>query len=148
MQRFPIHGVKTVTVLLGNGKDNLHWRRVRHSMLRAVLITHESRPRISNGDKKPDIAVDSWEKISTRDLSQTVMAQFQTPGMKFEAGENALTIALRRADMNADGNADIVTSNFEAGSVSVLGSATAAVISTRKDFPAPLMPFGIAIRRL
>jgi len=51
---------------------------------------------------------------------------------------------LRTADFNEDGKADIVTSNFEASSVSIL-SGDGRGNFTRKDFPAPADPFGIAI---
>ena len=54
---------------------------------------------------------------------------------------------LRTADMNADGNADIITSNFEAASVSVLFGDGRGNF-TRRDFPTPPDPFGIAVADL
>src|SRR5437773_2290101 len=54
---------------------------------------------------------------------------------------------LRSGDLNADGHADIITSNFEASSVSVLFGDGRGTF-TRKDFPVPPDPFGLAIADL
>src|SRR5439155_41193 len=70
----------------------------------------------------------------------------QAPGVKFDVGKMPYH-RLRTADLNADGNPDIVTSDFEASSVSILlgdGRGNFA----RKDFPVPPDPFGIAIADL
>jgi hypothetical protein len=71
---------------------------------------------------------------------------FDAPGVKFEVGKMPYQ-RLRATDVNEDGNADIVTSNFEGSSVSILfgdGHGNFA----RKDFSVPPDPFGIAIADL
>src|SRR5439155_10240654 len=71
---------------------------------------------------------------------------FQSLGVKIDVGKMPYQ-RLRTADVNEDGNADIVTSNFEGSSVSIL-IADGRGNFTRKDFPAPPDPFGIAIADL
>jgi hypothetical protein len=140
------HGVKTVTVLLGNGKGQF-------ANAPGSPFTVESRPHPHgiavadfNGDKKPDIAVDSWGENKVLVLFGKGDGTFQTPGMKIEEGQMPYH-RLRTGDMNADGNADIVTSNFEASSISILFGDGRGTF-TRKDFPTPPDPFGIALADL
>ena len=140
------HGVKNVTVLLGNGKGQF-------SMAPGSPFAVESRPHPHgiavadlNGDKKADIAVDSWGENKVLVLFGKGDGTFETPGVKFDVG-NMPYQRLRTGDVNEDGNADIVTSNFEGSSVSVLlgdGHGSFA----RKDFSVPPDPFGIAIADL
>ena len=67
---------------------------------------------------------------------------FQTPGVKLDVGKHPYE-RLRSADVNEDGNADIITSNFDDSSVSVLLGDGKGNFS-RKDFSVPPDPFGIA----
>ncbi|HMH41879.1 MAG TPA: VCBS repeat-containing protein [Pyrinomonadaceae bacterium] len=140
------HGVKTVTVLLGNGKGQF-------ALAPGSPFNVESRPHPHgiavadfNGDKMPDVAVDSWGENKVLVIFGKGDGTFQTPGMKFETGKMPYH-RLRAADLNSDGTADIVTSNFEAGSVSVLFGDGRGNF-TRKDFPTPPNPFGIALADL
>ncbi|HBB97058.1 MAG TPA: VCBS repeat-containing protein [Blastocatellia bacterium] len=140
------HGVKTVTVLLGNGKGQFALAPGSPFNVESSPHPHGIASADFNGDKKPDIAVDSWGENKVLVIFGKGDGTFQTPGMKFETGRMPYH-RLRTADLNADGNADIVTSNFEAGSVSVLFSDGRGNF-TRKDFPTPPNPFGIAIADL
>src|SRR5205085_185770 len=99
-----------------------------------------------NGDKKSDIAVDSWDENKVLVMVGKGDGTFQLPGTKFDVGKMPYQ-RLRAADLNGDGNADIVTSNFEGSSVSVLFGDGRGNF-TRKDFPTPPDPFGIAIADL
>jgi len=140
------HGVKTVTVLLGNGKGQFSLAPGSPFNVESSPHPHGIASADFNGDQKPDIAVDSWGENKVLVIFGKGDGTFQTPGMKFEAGKMPYH-RLRTADLNADGNPDIVTSNFEAGSVSVLfGDGRGSF--TRKDFPASPNPFGIAIADL
>jgi hypothetical protein len=139
----PNHGVKSVAVLLGNGKGQF-------SFAAGAPFAVESRPHPHgiavadfNGDKKPDIAVDSWGENKVLVLFGKGDGTFQSPGVKFDVGQMPYH-RLRAADLNADGNADIVTTNFEGASVSIL-SGDGRGNFARKDFPVPPDPFGIAI---
>src|SRR5437764_4601043 len=140
------HGVRTVTVLVGNGKGQFALAPGSPFNVESSPHPHGIASADFNCDKKPDVAVDSWGENRVLVIFGNGDGTFQTPGMKFEAGKMPYH-RLRTADMNADGNADIVTSNFEAGSVSVLfGDGRGSF--TRKDFPTLPNPFGIAIADL
>lgn len=142
----PNHGVKSVAVLLGNGKGQF-------SFAPGAPFAVESRPHPHgiavadfNGDKKPDIAVESWGENKVLVMFGKGDGTIQTPGVKFDVGQMPYH-RLRTADLNTDGNADLVTSNFEGASVSVL-SGDGRGNFTRKDFPVPPAPFGMAIADL
>lgn len=140
------HAIKTVTVLLGNGKGQF-------SLAPGSPFSVESNPHPHgiavadfNGDKKLDIATDSWGENKVLVIFGKGDGTFQTPGLKFDVGKMPYQ-RLRSADVNEDGSADIVTSNFESSSVSVLFNDGRGKF-TRKDFPVPPNPFGIAIADL
>ena len=140
------HGVKLVTVLLGNGKGQFSFAPGSPFAVESRPHPHGIAVADFNGDKKPDIAVDSWGENKVHVIFGKGDGAFQTPGVKFEVGKMPYQ-RLRTADVNEDGNADIITSNFEGSSVSIL-LADGRGNFTRKDFPAPPDPFGIAIADL
>ena len=140
------HGIKTVTVLLGNGKGQFSLAPGSPFNVESNPHPHGIASADFNGDKKPDVAVDSWAENKVLVILGKGDGTFQTPGMKIGTGKMPYH-RLRTADLNTDGNADIVTSNFEAGSVSVLFGDGRGNF-TRKDFPTPPDPFGIAIADL
>jgi hypothetical protein len=140
------HGVKLVTVLLGNGKGQFSFAPGSPFNVESNPHPHGIAVADFNGDKKPDLAIDSWAENKVLLLFGKGDGTFQMPGMKFDVGERPYQ-RLRTADVNGDGNADIVTSNFDAASVSVLFSDGRGNF-TRKDFPVPPDPFGIAIADL
>jgi hypothetical protein len=137
------HGVKTLALLLGKGNGQF-------SLAAGSPFTVESNPHPHgitaadfNGDKNPDIAVESWAENKVLLLFGKGDGTFQMPGSKFEVGKMPYH-RLRSGDLNADGYPDIVTSNFEAASVSVLfGDGRGGF--TRKDFSVPPSPFGVAL---
>ena len=140
------HAAKVVTVLLGNGTGRLSFAPGSPFSVESNPHPHGIAVADLNGDKKPDIAVDSWAENKVLVIFGKGDGTFQTPGTKFDVSKMPYQ-RLRTADLNDDGNPDIVTSNFEAASVSVLlGDGRGNF--TRKDFPAPLDPFGIAIADL
>jgi hypothetical protein len=137
------HEVKTVTVVLGNGKGQF-------SLATESPFNVESKPHAHgiavgdfNGDKKPDLVIDSWAENKVLVLYGRGDGSFQPPGLKFDVGKMPYQ-RLRTADVNEDGNIDIVTSNFESSSVSVLFGDGHGQF-TRRDFRVPPDPFGIAI---
>src|SRR5438093_3205968 len=140
------HGVKLVTVLLGNGKGQFSFAPGSPFSVASNPHPHGIAVADFNGDKKPDIAIDSWAENKMLVIFGRGDGAFQTPGVKFDVGKMPYQ-RLRTADINEDGNADIVTSNFEGSSVSIL-IADGHGDFTRKDFPAPPDPFGIAIANL
>src|SRR5256884_107372 len=136
------HGVKSVTVLLGNGKGQFSFAPGSPLSVESNPHPHGIAVADFNGDKKADIAIDSWAENKILVLFSKGDGAFQTPGVKFDVGKMPYQ-RLRTADVNEDGNADIVTSNFEGSSISIL-LADGRGNFTRKDFPAPPDPFGIA----
>src|SRR2546421_951489 len=132
------HGVKTVTVLLGNGKGQFALAPGSPFAVESNPHPHGIAVADFNGDKKPDIAVDSWAEDKVLVMFGKGDGTFQTPGTKFEVGKMPYQ-RLRAAALSdppaargpregipsgvqdAGGQApDIITSNFEARSVSVL----------------------------
>jgi hypothetical protein len=76
--------VKSVSVLLGNGKGQF-------SFAPGSPFSVENRPHPHgvavadfNGDKKPDIAVDSWGENKVLVLFAKGDGTFQNPGVKFD----------------------------------------------------------------
>ena len=140
------HGVKLVTVLLGNGKGQF-------SLAPGSPFNVESNPHPHgiavadfNGDQKPDIAIDDWAENKVLVMFGKGDGSFQAPGTKLDVGKMPYQ-RLRTADLNEDGHPDIVTSNFESASISVL-SGDGHGHFARKDFSAPVAPFGIAMADL
>lgn len=137
------HGVKLVTVLLGNGKGQFSFAPGSPFSVPSNPHPHGIAAADFNGDKKLDLAVDSWGENKVLVLFGNGDGTFQTPGLKFDVGD-APYQRLRTADLNEDGNPDIVTSNWKGSSVSVLFGDGKGNFS-RKDITVPESPFGIAI---
>ena len=140
------HGVKTVTVLLGKGKGQFSFGPGSQFSVESNPHPHGIAAADFNGDKKPDIAIDSWAENKVLVLFGKGDGGFQTPGVKFDVGKMPYQ-RLRTADLDEDGNADILTSNFEGSSVSIL-LADGRGHFNRRDFAVPSNPFGIAIADL
>ena len=137
------HGVKNLTILLGNGKGQFSFAPGSPFTIESKPHPHGVAVADFNGDKRPDLAVDSWQENKVLVLFGKGDGTFQTPGVKFDVGQMPYQ-RLRTADLNEDGNVDIITSNFEAASVSILlGDGHGGF--ARKDFPTPPAPFGVAI---
>jgi FG-GAP-like repeat len=137
------HGIKTVTALLGNGKGQFSLAAGSPFSVDSNPHPHGIAVAHFDGDRNADIAIDSWAENKVLVLFGKGDGTFRSPGAKFEVGKMPYQ-RLRTADVNADGNADLVTCNFEARSVSVLlGDGEGGF--TRKDFSVPPAPFGVAI---
>src|SRR5437667_1655584 len=140
------HGVKLVTVMLGNGKGQFSFAPGSPFNVESNPHPHGIAVADFNGDKKLDFAVDSWAENKVLIMFGKGDGTFQNPGTKFDVGRWPYE-RLRTADVNEEGNPDIITSNFTDGTVSVLlGDGQGKF--TRKDFPVPPNPFGIAIADL
>ena len=140
------HGVKSVTVLLGNGKGQYSFSPGSPFSVESNPHPHGIAVADFNGDKKLDIAIDSWAENKVLVMFGKGDGAFQSPGVKIDVGKMPYQ-RLRTADVNEDGYADIVTSNFEGSSVSLLLTDGHGNF-TRKDFSVPPDPFGIAIADL
>ncbi|MBW8876206.1 MAG: VCBS repeat-containing protein [Acidobacteria bacterium] len=142
----PNHDTHGVTVLLGNGKGGF-------SPAARSPVTVASRPHPHgiaagdfNGDGRLDLAVESWGDNAVEVLFGNGKGGFASPGRMFPVGRMPYQ-RLRSADVNRDGKPDLLTTNFEGSSVSVLlgdgkGGFTKAPGS---PFPAGRSPFCQAI---
>jgi len=140
------HGVKLVTVLLGNGKGQFSFAPGSPFSVESNPHPHGIAVADFNGDQKLDLAIDSWAENKVLVIFGKGDGTFQMPGTKFDVGGQPYQ-RLRTADVNEDRSPDIITSNFTGGSVSVLLGGGHGNF-TRKDFPVPPDPFGIAIADL
>ncbi len=136
------HGVKFVTVLLGDGKGGFGFAPGSPFAVPSNPHPHGIAAADFNGDKKLDLVIDSWAENKVLLMFGNGDGTFQTAGVKLDVGKRPYE-RLRSADVNEDGNADIITSNFGDSSVSVLLGDGKGNVS-RKDFSVPPDPFGIA----
>ncbi len=140
------HGIKTVTVLLGKGNGQFSYAPGSPFAVESNPHPHGIVVADFNGDKKMDIAVDSWAENRILVLFGNGDGTFRTPGSKFAVGTMPYQ-RLRTADIDEDGHPDLVTSNFESSTLSLLlGNGHGSF--ARKDLPTLPNPFGIAIADL
>src|SRR5207237_6957740 len=93
------HCVKFVTVLLGNGKGQFSFAPGSPFTVESNPHPHGIAVADFNGDKKPDIAIDSWSENKVLVMFGKGDGVFQTPGVKFDVGKMPYQ-RLRTADVN------------------------------------------------
>src|SRR6266850_693060 len=71
------------------------------------------------GDGKLDLATDDWQNNRITVVFNNGTGGFLSPGVSFAVGKMPY-YKLRAADLNKDGRADLVTTNFEGGNVTIL----------------------------
>jgi hypothetical protein len=140
------HDTQHVTVLLGDGRGGF-------APAPGSPVTVQSRPHAHgvaaadvNGDAWPDLVVDSWQDDRVEVVTGDGSGRFATPGATFQVGRLPY-YKVRLGDVNADGNADIVTTNLQGTSVSVLlGDGRGGFADAPgSPFSVPPSPFGHAI---
>ena len=137
------HEQKQVTIFLGDGRSRF---------TPATPVNVESKPHIHgvavgdfDGDRKLDLAVESWETNQVEILIGKGDGAFNTPGRLFSVGRMPYQ-RLRAGDFNNDGFADVVTTNLEGDSVTVLlGGKDGLKESQGSPFHANKTPFGLAV---
>ncbi|MFC5863733.1 FG-GAP repeat domain-containing protein [Acidicapsa dinghuensis] len=99
-----------------------------------------------NSDGKPDAATDSWGNNQIEILRGDGTGRLLTPGTFFATGHRPYE-RLRTADFNHDGHPDIVTTNLDDGTVSILlGDGHGGLHNAPgSPFPAGAKPWQIAI---
>ena len=140
------HGVKLVTVLLGDGRGSFSFAPGSPFSVPSNPHPHGIAAADFNGDGKLDVAVDSWGEDKVLVLFGKGDGGFEMPGVKFAVGP-APYERLRSAELNGDGHPDLDTSNWKGASVSVLlgdGKGRFA-LAGGTNIPVPASPFGIAI---
>jgi hypothetical protein len=146
---FANHTMKYLTVLLGDGQGGF---KPAPSSPVAVLSnphTHGVAAGDFNGDGKLDLVTESWGESKVTVLFGDGRGGFSSPGVQFATGKSPYW-KVRVADVNGDGHADIVTTNWEGDSVTILlgdgkGGFTQAAGS---PFPGGKTPFGVAVADL
>ena len=140
----PNHGTSYISVLLGDGTGRFGAR---------LQTDVQSRPHPHgiavgdfNGDRKMDVAIESWGNNQVEILFGKGDGHFQTPGVFFGVGQMPYE-RLRCGDVNADGVPDIITTNFEGKSVSILLCDGKGGFTPSKGTPVavPKSPFGVAV---
>src|SRR5258707_8196691 len=143
---FANHDTHYVTVLLGDGRGGF-------APAPKSPFTVNSRPHPHgiafgdfNGDHNPDFVIDDWGNNRVTVVFGDGKGNFAAPGVSFAVGQMPYQ-RVRAADVNKDGFADIITTNFESGDVSVLlGDGKGGFSqSPGSPFKANRHPFGVAI---
>lgn len=113
------HTVPQFSLLLGDGKES--FRPAPGSPFTVATRPHAHGVAAGdfNGDGNPDVAIEDWGEDKVVVVLGDGKGGFGTPGTTYPAGHHPYQ-RLRAADMDGDGRADIVTTNWEGDNVTVL----------------------------
>jgi hypothetical protein len=113
------HQSPYLRVLLGDGKGG--FRLAPGSPIDVHSDPHPHGVAVAdfNGDGRMDAVTDSWAKNQIEVLAGDGKGGLMTPGRYFGVGHRPYE-RLRSADFNHDGFADVVTSNLDDGTVTIL----------------------------
>ena len=115
----PNHQSPYLTILLGDGTGK--FAPAPGSPFEAHSNPHPHGVAVADfdGDGKPDVATDSWAINQIEFLSGNGKGGLRLPGHFFPVGHRPYE-RLRSADFNQDGYPDIVTTNLDDGTLSIL----------------------------
>lgn len=138
------HATDYVTVLLGDGKGGF-------AAAPGSPVNVPSRPHPHgvtagdfNGDGRLDLALESRDESVVLVLYGNGEGEFLGGAKRFAVGRWPYW-KLRAGDLNHDGRADIVTTNVEGSSVSVLLADGVGGFQAAKNIPTAKAPFAVAI---
>jgi hypothetical protein len=115
----PNHQAPTITVLLGDGKGSFRPAPSSPTDVHSYPHPHGVAVADFNGDGHPDVVTDSWGNNQVELLIGDGAGGLKTPGQFFPTGHRPYE-RLRTADFNRDGHPDLVTTNLDDGTVSIL----------------------------
>ncbi len=143
---FANHERKYLTVLLGNGHGNFTASPKSPFPVEVLPHTHGIATGDFNNDGRLDLVTDSWGNDQIEVLFGDSINGFKIPGTFFKVGKHPYQ-RVRVADINNDGNTDIITTNLEGNNATILlgngqGNFNQAIGS---PFLCGDAPFGVAI---
>lgn len=143
---FANHERKYLTVLLGNGQGGFAVAPKSPFPVEVIPHPHGIAAGDFNNDGRLDLVTDSWGNNEIEVLFGDSLNGFKTPGTFFKVGKHPYQ-RVRVADLNNDGNADIITTNLDGDNVTILSGNGKGGFSeiTGSPFPCGNAPFSVAI---
>jgi hypothetical protein len=143
---FANHEEKHLTVLLGNGQGGFTPAPNSPFAVEVKPHTHGVATGDLNGDGNLDLVTDSWGNDQVAVLFGDGKGSFNTSGTFLDVGKMPYQ-RVRVGDINGDGKSDIITTNLEGDSVTILlgDSKGGFKQSTGSPFPCGDSPFNFAI---
>jgi hypothetical protein len=143
---FANHERKYLTVLLGNGQGNFTVAPKSPFPVEVIPHTHGIATGDFNNDGRLDLVTDGWGNDQIEVLFGDSINGFEIPGTFFKVGKHPYQ-RVRVADINNDGNTDIITTNLEGDNATILlGNGKGNFNEgTGSPFPCGDAPFGVAI---
>jgi hypothetical protein len=140
------HQSPFITILLGDGRGE--FRPAPGSPVDVHSHPHPHGVVVGdfNGDGRPDVVTDSWGTNQVELLPGDGKGGLQVPGRYFATGHRPYE-RLRSADFNGDGIPDIVTTNLDDGTATILlGDGKGGFRNAPgSPFPAGAKPWQVAI---
>jgi hypothetical protein len=136
------HETSYVTLLLGDGKGGL----APPSQIPVTSRPHPHGVAVGdfNGDRHLDVAVESWEENAVLVFHGNGKAVFAREPERLAVGRKPY-YKLRAGDLNSDGQDDLVTTNQDGSSVSVLCTHRTGALQPAKEIAIARSPFAVAI---
>jgi hypothetical protein len=113
------HQAPYLTILLGDGQGGFHPAPGSPFDVHSTPHPHGVAVADFNGDGKPDVVTDSWGNNQIELLLGDGKGGIVMPGRFFAVGHRPYE-RLRSADFNHDGLPDVVTTNLDDGTVTIL----------------------------
>jgi hypothetical protein len=143
---FANHTKKFLTVLAGDGYGSFKPLKGSPFAVDVVPHTHGVATGDFNKDSNADLVTDSWGNDQIEILFGNNRHGFNTPGTFIKVGKHPYQ-RIRTADLNMDGNMDIVTTNLDGNNATILlGNGEGGFYEpTSSPFACGDSPFGVTI---
>jgi hypothetical protein len=138
------HETNYLTLLLGDGKGALVPASPSRVPVSSRPHPHGVTAKDFNEDGHPDLAVESRDENAVLILHGNGQGGFATEPKRLTVGRGPYW-KLRSADLNNDGKNDVVTTDNQGSSVSVLLAGGRAEFQTARQIATAMAPFAIAI---